>query len=142
MPPSERSAVKPTLAVALTLTVALVALVATSPARADVIINDSGKSIAIDCAKDPEIAINGSSHHLTITGACTKIAVNGSSIEMTIESVTKLAVNGSSNAIGVDAADKIMVTGSRNNVTYRRGASVRKPKVAVLGSGNKVKKVK
>jgi hypothetical protein len=118
------------------------ALAAATTARADLSINDSGVTVAHDCATDPEVSINGSRVELTLSGACTKLAINGSSCTVGVASAIKVAVNGSSNVVTVDAADKIAVTGSSNKVTYRRGVTKKKPKVAILGSKNSVKRIK
>ena len=121
----------------------LSALLVPSLAAAEVLITDSSRTMTIDCNQDPEIAANGSSLELTITGPCTKIAINGSSITASIESILRLAVNGSSNEIAVDAADKIAVVGSANTITYKRAVTPKKrTKVGNLGSNNKIKRVK
>lgn len=125
------------------VTLALVlAAVTASVAHADVSINDSSRKLTIDCAKDPEISINGSANEITLVGACTKVAVNGSTCTLTIESVVKLAVNGSGNHVAVDAADKIAVPGTNNKVTYKRPVKAKRTKVASVGLGNSIKRLK
>jgi hypothetical protein len=117
------------------------ALAFATAAHADRSINDSGVKIDHDCATDPEVSINGSSVELTLTGACTKLAINGSSCTVTVASASKVAVNGSTNTVAIDAADKIAITGSNNTVTYKRGVTKKKPKISKLGSKNSVKRI-
>jgi hypothetical protein len=100
------------------------------------------KTIDHDCTKEPEVSVNTGSATATFHGACEKIAINGSSSTITIDSVKKLAVTGSGNTITVDAADKIALTGSGNTVTYKKGVTAKKPKVSKLGRGNTVTQVK
>lgn len=120
----------------------LVALLALLPATAlaDRSYN-SERSVTHDCAKEPEVSLNVSGGTYTFTGPCTKVAVNGAGNKIKADSVVKLAVNGSSNVIDVDAVDKLAVTGSDNTVNYKRGVSG-KPKVASLGTNNKLTQVK
>jgi len=99
------------------------------------------KSGTIDCAKDPEVAINSGEGTFTFTGTCTKIAVSGGHNKLTIENVTKLAIVGSGNIVAIEGADKIAVTGSDNTVTYKRALTRKKPAVASMGTKNKITQV-
>lgn len=129
---------KPVLALALALALGTTA----RSARAEVAISDSAGSATIDCAKDPEVAVVGSSNEITLTGECTKLAISGSSNKVTAATVAKIAITGSTNEVNVDAVDKVALTGSDNKVTYKKGVTRKTPKVAKLGTGNAVKKVK
>lgn len=118
-------------------------LVALAPtvALADVSYN-AETNVTHDCAKDPNVSVNSSSGTFVFTGACAKIAINGSSVNATIESIEKLAINGSVNTVAVTAVDKLAVNGSNNVVTYKKSISGRKPKIASLGRGNKITRAK
>lgn len=106
------------------------------------VLDESGQTRTFECtAEKPDVAVNGSDNTLTLTGSCNEVALNGSDNKVTIASVEKLAVNGSTNTVDIDAAGKIAVTGSDNKITWKKGTGTKKkPKVAVLGSGNSVKK--
>lgn len=120
----------------------LLALVPTV-AAADTSYNDSAQAINHDCAKDPNVSVNSSASSATFTGKCDKISINGSTIKATIASVAKLSVNGSANEITVDGVDKLSVNGSSNVVSYKTNVAGKgKPKVSVLGTGNKVAQAK
>lgn len=123
---------------ALVPLLALLALPAT--ALADRSYN-SEKTVTHDCAKEPKVSVNVAGGTYTFTGPCDKISVNGAGNTLKIASVGKLAVNGSKNTLDVDAVDKLSVTGTDNTVNYKRGVSG-KPKVASLGSNNKLNQVK
>ena len=120
----------------------LIALIALLPATAlaDRSYN-SEQNVTHDCAKDAKVSVNASGGTYTFTGPCDKIAINGSDNKIKVASVAKLAINGSKNTADVDAVDKLAVTGSENTVTYKRGVSG-KPKVASLGTNNKISLVK
>jgi hypothetical protein len=124
------------------LALALVLVLGPSIAVADVSINDSDTIRSHDCTTDPEVALNASGVTLDLTGACTKVAINGSGTTVTIASGVKVAINGASNTVTIDAADKIAVNGAGNTVTYKRGVSKKKPKVSNLGVNNKIARVK
>jgi hypothetical protein len=124
-----------------TVLIALLALsLAPAPALADRSYN-SERNVTHDCAKDPEVSVNVSGGTYTFTGKCDKISLNGAGNTVKVESVKKLAVNGSKNTVSVDAVDKLSVNGSDNTVNYKRGVSG-KPKVASLGTNNKLNLVK
>lgn len=119
----------------------LVALLVLLPATALADRTFTEKSATHDCTKDPEVAILASGGTFTFTGPCTKLAVNGSDNKLKVESAVKLAVNGSKNTIDVVKVDKLAVNGNDNTVTYKEGVSG-KPKVAALGTNNKLTQVK
>jgi len=113
-----------------------------APARADYVIDSAAGDATHDCGEDPVVVVNASAATFTLTGECTKVAVNGSSVTGTIESTIKLGVTGAENTVEVDAVDRIGVTGAHNKVTYKRAVKAKKTKVARTGLGNSVKKVK
>ena len=73
----------------------------------------------------------------TLTGPCTKLAINGGDNKVKADSVVKATVTGSKNTVEIDAVDRIAVTGNDNSVTYKRGVSG-KPKAAAVGGNNKL----
>jgi len=95
------------------------------------------KAAAHDCAKEPEVTINASGGTYTLTGPCTKLAINGADNKVKVDSVVKATVTGSKNTVEIDAVDRIAVTGNDNSVTYKRGVSG-KPKAAAVGANNKL----
>lgn len=89
------------------------------------VINDGGATLTLDCGDGGRIVINGADNTITAIGGCEKVVVNGSG-----------------NKVAIIAADKIVVTGSNNAVTYQRGFTKKSPKVARLGVGNTIAKIK
>jgi hypothetical protein len=120
---------------------AVLALLVLVPAAALADRSYSEKSATHDCAKEPEVSVNVGGGTFTFTGACTKIAINGAGNTVKVESSVKLLVNGSKNTVDIDAADRIAVTGNDNTINYKRGVGG-KPKVAAMGSNNKLNQVK
>lgn len=100
-----------------------------------IVFGDSGATVTHDCAAQPKVAVNGARNAITLTGACTRVAVNGTGNTVTIAAVTALAVSGSSNSVTVDTAGKIAITGTQNKVTWKSG---KHPKVSSSGIGNTV----
>src|SRR5688572_12527561 len=135
-PPSEEISMKLT---GFALALCSVALLAGS-AAAEVKVIDSGQTLTIDCATDPEISVSGASNTLAVTGACTKISISGASNVVAIASAVKLSISGSMNEVEVVAADKISVSGTSNRVRYERGVSRKSPKVSSTGLKNNVAK--
>ena len=120
----------------------LLATLVPATASADKVYNDAGGTVTHDCDKDGTAVFNGASITATVTGKCTDVKVNGSSIKATIASVTKLAVTGSSNEVAAEAVDKLTVSGTTNTVSWKKGVTGAKPKVSTSGVGNKVKQEK
>jgi len=92
-----------------------------------------------DCARDPSPTINAAAGTLTFTGTCDKITINGGANKATIENVKQLAINGATNQIEIGGVDKIAVVGAENKVTYKKGLSVKKPEIGIVGANNAVK---
>lgn len=118
---------------------AILLALAPAPALAEQVYNE--KSGTHDCAKDPEVVINAAGGTYTLTGPCTKLAINGADNKIKAESAVKILLNGSKNTLDVDAVDKLLVSGSDNAITYKRGVTG-KPKVAATGANNKLSQVK
>jgi hypothetical protein len=97
---------------------------------------------AQDCAKNPSSVIDGGEGNYKFIGSCTRIVVNGGENTLDVESVKQITVNGSTNTVTVGSVDKIEVTGSGNKVSYRKGLSGPKPKIASSGVHNSVTQLK
>ena len=106
------------LALALVVAAPAVAAADDAPSHA---VNDSGKSLELDCGEGGKVAINGSKNEITITGACSAVAINGSM-----------------NDVEIDGADKIAINGSGNSVSWVKGWKKAKPKIAKNGRNNRV----
>ena len=110
----------------LALVLALVATPALAVADApDHVFNGADETSTVDCGEGGTVVINGSTNTVTTTGGCAKVVINGAD-----------------NTVQIDAADKIVVTGSGNTVTWHKGWKKKTPKVARLGAGNTIKRVK
>ena len=103
---------------------------------------NSETQIKHDCDKDGEASINVSSATAVITGACTKVSINGAQNKVTIASVKKLKVNGAQNTVDVTAADEISATGVGNTITYKKSITGKKTTVKSPGLDNKITEVK
>jgi hypothetical protein len=95
---------------------------ATNRKPADVTIDENQIKRAIDC-KGGGVTINGDKNQLTLTGQC-----------------STLKVNGNENIVSVEAVAEISTWGNRNNVTWRRGAGGKPPKISNPGTANNIKK--
>ena len=91
----------------------------------DHVVNDAGATLTLDCGDGGRVVINGADNAISTTGGCAKVVVNGST-----------------NTVTIAAADKIVVTGSSNTVTYKQGWKAKRPKVARLGVGNTIRRIK
>jgi hypothetical protein len=120
------------------------ALVAPRLAHADVEINDDEQTVTIDCAKDPKISLNTSRSHITLTGECTEVSLNGASNELTVAIASLVGVNGEANKVVVDLIARIEINGEKNKVTWKKVSTPKKKKPAVStnGNGNSVRKGK
>jgi hypothetical protein len=111
------------------------------PARADVTVMDNNKTLEVDCAKDPQINLNG--NHLTVTlkGVCATITVDGN--QQTIRgSATAVRVNGDHNTVTLDAADQVAVYGNHNTVTVQRPLRATAVQISNPGTHNTVTRPK
>ncbi len=117
----------------------LVLLLAGVPAiaAADVSIIDNGKTVAVDCAKDPQVSLIGNHLTVTLTGSCKKLDITGNH-ETVKGSAGEVFVQGNENTLAIDTANAISVAGNKNVVTWKAGA----PKVSNTGKDNKVTKEK
>ena len=95
---------------------------ATITKPADVTIDESLIKRTIDC-KGGGVTINGDKNQVTLTGQC-----------------STLKVNGNENIVNVEAVAEISTWGNRNNVTWRRGAGGKPPKISNPGTANNIKK--
>jgi hypothetical protein len=120
--------------------IALLLLLGSSIAFADRSYNDEGMTVTHDCTKDKVAVINGGGGTFTFTGACSKIAVNGSKATVIIEKAIAISVTGNGNTLTVDAADKISLTGNDNKLGWKKGLWGDKPAVSSIGTHNTVTK--
>jgi hypothetical protein len=104
--------------------------------------DDSDITGTHDCAKEPDVTINGSTSRLTFVGACTDINVNGGDNTLVVESTKDIDVNGADNTVDIAAVDSISVNGAENKVTYKKGIKGAKPRVKNRGLDNKISQVK
>jgi Protein of unknown function (DUF3060) len=125
------------LSLALALVVPAAAL-----AGSDFVVSDSHHTITHDCGKQPAVMINGSMNTISVSGACTKVLINGRGNTVAVVTTGKILVSGAANVVQVGATDKIELTGARNKVTWKRGLTRKRPKVADLGNHNAVTRAK
>ncbi|HUS28400.1 MAG TPA: DUF3060 domain-containing protein [Kofleriaceae bacterium] len=120
-----------------------VALLAPSTALADKDLSEPTDGTTWDCANDATVNVNYGEATFTFTGECKEINVNGSTVQITLDSVETLNVNGASNVIKTTALHAANINGTKNKVTYKKVLGKgKKPKVASVGKGNAVTKVK
>lgn len=117
--------------------IALGATLAAPAARADITVLDNDKTIAVDCAKDGRISLQG--NHITVnaTGVCTEIIIDGN--EVTVNgSAAVVAVDGNHNTVNLAAADTVSVRGNDNTVTVARPVKAKAPRISNTGKHNKI----
>jgi DUF3060 family protein len=103
-------------------------------AAADVSVLDNNKTIAVDCAKDPQVSLIGNNLKVTLTGTCTKVNVTGNHETITGAAAT-FSVQGNYNTLSITAADAVHVDGNNNTVTLDKGV---KAKPTNNGKDNKI----
>jgi Protein of unknown function (DUF3060) len=103
------------------------------------VVTDKGG--AHDCATTPEATVNGNKVTLMVTGACTKITVNGNENSVTAEKATEIVVNGNKNKVTVKELLGGTVNGKDNEVVWTTTgkADQAQPAVKVKGKKNVVK---
>jgi hypothetical protein len=120
---------------AVLATVAVATLAAT--AHAEVTIIENNRTVDVDCAKDPEIALLG--NHITITtqGVCASIAILGNHASVRGSS-REVNVAGNHNTLSLVAADDVSVAGNHNTISVRKGVTRKTPRISNLGTDNRV----
>jgi len=93
-----------------------------------------------DCSKDAVVTVNYSKAAFTLTGTCTEVTINGTSLKLTAENVDKLGVNGAKNVVTTTELGSVAINGNSNKVTWKKAKTGKKPKVSTNGRGNSVKK--
>jgi hypothetical protein len=121
----------------LMLVAALLSFASIAHAGDTIVFGDSGATATHDCAAQPKVAITGAHNTITLTGACAKVAINGTGNRVTIASAALLAVTGSTNVVVVDTTAKIAVSGTQNKVSWKSG---KKPRQSATGIGNTITK--
>jgi catabolite regulation protein CreA len=123
----------------------IIAILATAAfgvaARADVAVMDNDKTIDVDCAKDPNVALLGNHLTLTTKGVCSRIMVSGNDATVTA-SASVVSITGNHNTIALDAADDISVTGNDNSVSVNKPIKAKSPRISNPGNRNKIKRGK
>jgi len=123
------------LAAVLAAVTALATLAA--PARAEVTVLDNNRTLDIDCAKDPEIALVGNHITLSTQGVCATITILGNHASVRGSS-HEVNVAGNHNTLSLVAADDVSVAGNHNTVSVRKGVTRKAPRISNLGTDNRV----
>jgi hypothetical protein len=100
-----------------------------------------------DCASDPKVNINYGDATFTLTGTCEEVNLNGGSLKVAAETgktldIDTLNINGAKNVVKTNVLGAANINGTSNKVTYKKPKTGKKPKVASVGKGNAVTKVK
>lgn len=119
-------------------------LIALAPATAfaDKDLSEPSDGTTWDCASDPKVNVNYGGGTFTFTGTCEEVNVNGTKVIVKAENVDTLNVNGASNKISTLILSAANINGTSNKITYKKAKTGKKPKVASVGKGNAVTKVK
>jgi hypothetical protein len=116
----------------------LIALVFVSGAASAKSWMDDKLTVTHDCAKDPVASIMGNENHITLTGACAKVSVQGNKNTVTVASAKEVLVAGNDNTVDIDAADSVSTPGNKNTVSWKKGVSDKKPAIRNAGTDNKI----
>ena len=119
--------------------IAVLALLVSSTAFADVTVMDNDKELTVDCAKDKEVNLVGNHITLTLTGTCTKVTLSGNH-ETVKGSVTTAFVMGNHNTLVLDGVDTIKVSGNNNTVTHGGPLKAKATSVSNVGKNNTITK--
>jgi Protein of unknown function (DUF3060) len=118
--------------------IAIVAIaVSGGAARADVTVMDNDKTLDVDCAKDPNVALLGNHLTLTTKGVCARISVAGNNATIT-GSASLVSVTGNHNTVTLEAADDVSVTGNDNTVSVLKSIKAKSPRISSPGNRNKI----
>lgn len=117
-------------------------LLGPATARADKDFAEPSDGSTWDCATDATVNINYSTAEFTLTGACTEVNLNGSALKVTAGDIDTLNINGAKNVVKTNVLGAANINGTSNKVTYKKAKIGKKPKVASVGKGNGVTKVK
>jgi hypothetical protein len=82
-----------------------------------------------------DIVVGAASSHLTFTGQCGAVEVQGGNNTIVLEAATALEVKGAANQVTVGQAGSITVQGAGNTVVYHTGS----PKITRQGLDNTVR---
>ena len=108
-----------------------------TPARAEITIIDNNRTLEVDCAKDPEIALIGNHISLTTQGVCASITVLGNHASINGSS-TEVNVAGNHNTLALVAADEVTIAGNHNTVSVRKAVTLKTPRISNIGTNNRV----
>jgi hypothetical protein len=104
-------------------------------ARADVAIEANNKTVRVDCAKDPNVALLGNHLTVTATGVCTAVTIPGNENSFT-GSALSVSVPGNTNTVTLAAADDVSVTGNGNAIMVKKAIKRKAPAFSNLGNNN------
>jgi len=121
---------------------AIMVMALTGVAYADKDMSEAGDGTSWDCGSDPKVNINYDGGTFTLTGTCDEVNVNGGTVKITADVVGTLNVNGAKNVVKTNTLGAANINGASNKVTYKKAKTGKKPKVASIGKGNAVTKVK
>jgi hypothetical protein len=123
----------------------LVTILLLSPAAlADITDLDNNKTVTVDCAKDPNVTLNGNQNTYKLAGSCALLSVNGNQNTVEAERVVRIIVAGNNNTVHAQATDSISTTGNRNTVSWSKAVTAGRdaPTVSNPGDHNSVNKAK
>lgn len=120
----------------------LVVMALSTAAYADKDLAEPGDGTTWDCGSDPIVNVNYGEASFTFTGTCTEVNVNGAKVTIKAENIDTLNINGDTNKVALHTLGATNINGTKNKVTYKKAKAGKKPKVAAVGRGNAVTKVK
>jgi hypothetical protein len=97
---------------------------------------------AIDCGKSASHVIDGNNGTYVYTGKCDSISITGNDNKVTVESAKTISVSGNDNNLNATAVDAVSLSGNDNIVSWKKGVSAAKAKVANSGNDNKISQAK
>jgi hypothetical protein len=129
------------------LAIAFVTLLGSATAFADKDFIEVSEGTTWDCASDPKVNINYGGATFTLTGACEEVNLNGGKLKVAAADgktldIDTLNINGEKNVVKTNILGTANINGASNKVTYKKPKTGKKPKVASVGKGNAVTKVK
>jgi len=112
-------------------------------AAADISVTDNNQTLAVDCAKDPNVSIMGNHATVTLTGTCKKVSVSGNHATVT-GSANLISISGNHNTASIDGVDKLSTPGNHNTATWKKpiDATLKKPKISNPGKWNTITQAK
>jgi hypothetical protein len=91
-----------------------------------------------DCAEAPTHRILDNHVHQRFIGPCESITIAGNHATVSIERAKSVVVAGNHSAVSITAVGKLSVQGNDNRVSWHKGLTAAKAKVAVTGKRNAI----